>query len=118
MPRNDGINQKITLCIDEALSSLGLKGKQALLNHLEDVGLRKDAILENPGLFRKGLGLVLGEKGADVIEASIIERLLSSFELRQTSDLTLAKTIDLIRTAEKDPCGNDKETSRDQLRRH
>jgi hypothetical protein len=114
MSSDDGIDQRITLCIDEALNSLGLRGKQALLNHLEkDAGLRKDTILENPGLFRKGLGLVLGEKSADVIEASIVERLVSSFELNQTSDLTLAKAIDMIRTAEKEPCENDKEASRD-----
>jgi hypothetical protein len=101
MPRNDGINQRIRICIDEALNSLGLRGKQVLLNHLEDAGLRKDGILEDPALFCKGLGLVLGEKGADVIEASIVERLVSSFELKQTSDLTLAKAIDKIRTFEK-----------------
>ena len=105
MSWNDGIDQRITICIDEALNSLGLRGKQALLNHLEkDAGLRKDTILENPGLFRKGLGLVLGEKSADVIEASIVERLVSSFELKQTSDLTLAKAIERAR-------GNQSQTS-------
>ena len=115
MPWNDGTDQRITLCIDDVLNSLGLKAKQALLNHLEkDVGLTRDAILENPGLFRKGLGLVLGEKSADVIEASIVERLASSFELKQTSDLTLAKAIDLIRTAEKESRENGRQASRDQ----
>ena len=115
MSWNDGIDQRITLCIDEALNSLGLRGKQAMLNHLEkDTGLRKDTILENPELFRKGLGLVLGEKSADVIEASIVERLVSSFELNQTSDLTLAKAIDMIRTAEKESGENGRQTSRDQ----
>jgi hypothetical protein len=114
MPWNDGIDRRIRLCIDEALNSLGLRGKQALLNHLEDAGLRKDAILDNPGLFCKGLGLVLGEKSADVIEASIVERLVSSFELKQTSDLTLAKAIDLIRTADKESHENGRKASCDQ----
>ena len=84
------------------ISMHACRGKQALLNYLEkDAGLRKDTILEDPELFRKGLGLVLGEHGAEVIEACIVERLVSSFELKQASDLTLAKAIEMIRTAGK-----------------
>jgi hypothetical protein len=103
MSADRSIDQKITICIDEILDTLGLSGKQALLTHLErNSGLRKDTILENPELFRKDLGLVLGEQGADVFEVWIVKRLVSSFKLKQTSNLTLAKTIKIIRTAEKE----------------
>jgi len=105
MSADHTVDQKIILCIHEVLDALGLRGKQALLNYLEkDAGLRKDTILEDPELFHKGLGLVLGEHGAEAIEACIVERLVSSFELKQTSDLTLAKAIEMIRTAGKRIC--------------
>jgi hypothetical protein len=114
MSSDNSIDQKITICIDEILDTLGLSGKQSLLNHLErDAGLRKDTILENPELFRKGLGLVLGEHGAEVIEAWIVKRLVSSFEMKQASNLTLTKAIEMIRTAAKEPRENDKQASRD-----
>jgi hypothetical protein len=103
MSANHSIDQKITICIDETLDTLGLSGKQALLTHLErNSGLRKDTILEDPELFRKGVGLVLGEHGAEVLEAWIVKRLVSSFKLKQASNLTLAKAIEIIRTAEKE----------------
>ena len=111
MPFENRIDQKIQLCVDRVLNSLGLKGKQTLLKYLEkDIGLREDEIPENPALFSKGLRLLLGEKGADLIEASIMEGLVSNFELNQTSDLTFAKAIGMIKTAELEPCRNSKET--------
>jgi len=112
---NDGIDRTIRLCIDEVLNSLGPKGKKALLNHVQkDARFRKDAILENPELFRKALRLVLGEKGAEVIETSIMEKLVSVFELKQTSNLTLAKAIDIIRTPEKESLEDGEQASRDR----
>ena len=103
MSADRSVDQKITICIDEILDTLGLSGKQALLTHLErEAGLRQDTILEDPELFRKSLGLVLGKHGAEVIEAWIVKRLVSSFELKQASNLTLAKAIEMIRTAEKE----------------
>jgi hypothetical protein len=114
MSADHSFDQKITICIDEILDTLGLNGKQALLTHLErNAGLRKDTILEDPDLFRKNLGLVLGEHSAEVFEGWIVKRLVSSFKLKQASNLTLAKTICMIRTAEKEPCENYKEASRD-----
>jgi hypothetical protein len=105
MSADHTVDQRIMLCIHKALDTLGMRGKQALLNYLEkDAGLRKDTILEDPALFHKGLGLVLGEHGAEAIEACIVETLASSFELKQTSDLTLAKAIEMIRTAGKRIC--------------
>jgi hypothetical protein len=103
MSADDSIDQEITICIDDVLDTLGLSGKQALLTHLErDAGLRKDTILENPELFRKVLGLVFGEHGAEIFEGWIVKKLVSSFKLKQASNLTLAKTIKIIRTAEKE----------------
>ena len=115
MSADHSIDQKITICIDETLDTLGLSGKQALLTHLErNSGLRKDTILEDPELFRKSLGLVLGKHGAEVIEAWIVKRLVSSFELKQASNLTLAKAIEMIRTAEKESGENGRQASRDR----
>ena len=114
MSADQSIDQKILLCINEVLDSLGPSGKQALMNHLErDAGLRRNTILENPQLFSRGLGLVLGEQSAQVIEAWIVKRLVSSFGLKQAPNLTLAKAIEMINSAEKEPCENDKPTSHD-----
>jgi hypothetical protein len=76
----------------------------------KNIGLREDEIPENPALFSKGLRLLLGEKGAEVIEASIMKGLVSNFNLNQTSDLTFGKALGMIKTAELEPCGNGKET--------
>jgi len=102
MSLDRSIDQKILRCIDEILDTLGESGRRALQNYFEkDMGLKKESIPEKPELFCRGLSLIFGEQCAEAVEAGIVQKLFSSFELKNKSDLTLAEAIDMIKAAEK-----------------
>jgi hypothetical protein len=61
--------RKISHCVSEVLETLGKSGKQALTHYLDtNMGLKKEEIPQKPELFSKGLNLIFGEQGADVLE--------------------------------------------------
>lgn len=103
MSLDRNVEQKILFCIDEALETLGKDGKQTLKNYFQrHVHLEKTRIVEEPELFSKRLGLVLGERSAKVLEAWIVRKLVSSFELKGKPDLTLAQAIKIIKKLPED----------------
>ncbi len=105
MSLDHGVEQKILFCIDEALETLGKDGKQTLKNYFQrHVHLERNKIVEEPELFSTRLGLVLGERSAKALEAWIVRKLVSSFELKGKPKLTLAQAIMAIRASEKEPC--------------
>lgn len=91
--------QKVLLCVYEVLDSLDRKGRRNLQNYFEN-----DKILEEPERFRKGLVLVFGDRGAKAVETWIVTRLVSSFELKNESNLSLVKAIEMIKVAETGSC--------------
>jgi hypothetical protein len=91
--------QKILQCVDDGLEILGKSNKQTIYYHLEKkVGLKKDEIPEDPETFSRGLILMFGEEGANIIEKWIIEKLGQSFHLEKQPEMTFAKAINTIRT--------------------
>jgi hypothetical protein len=97
--------RRIIQCIDEALETLGNNGKRALTRYLErDIGLKKGEIPQKPEQFRKVLDLILGEHGADVLEAMIARKLLTSLGLSRKSKMTLAEAISVIKASQEKSC--------------
>jgi hypothetical protein len=93
---------KIQQCINEVLETLGKSGKQAFTHYLEkDIGLKKEEIPQKPELFSKGLNLIFGEQGADLLEIAIVQKLLTSLGLDPKSKLTLGEAISTIKKAQK-----------------
>jgi hypothetical protein len=94
--------RKISHCVSEVLETLGKNGKQALTHYLDtNMGLKKEEILQKPELFSKGLDLIFGEQGADVLETAIVRKLQTSFGLVPKSKLTFVEAIGIIRVAQK-----------------
>ena len=94
--------RKISQCIDDVLETLGKSGKQALTHHLEkNIGLKTEDIPRKPDLFCKGLNLIFGEQGADLLETAIVQKLLTSLGLDPKSKLTLEEAISTIKKAQK-----------------
>jgi hypothetical protein len=97
--------REILQCVDEVLETLGKKGRQALTQYLErSIGLKREEIPQKPELFRKGLSLILGEHGADVLETAIVQKLLTSLGLGRKPKLTLADVICIIKAAQEKSC--------------
>ena len=103
MTTDNGVEQKILFCIDEALETLGKDGKQTLKNYFQrHVHLENSRIVEDPELFSKRLGLVLGERSAKALEAWIVRKLVSNFELKSRPKLTLAQAIRAVKASEEE----------------
>jgi hypothetical protein len=97
--------RKILQCVDEVLETLGKKGRQTLTQYLErSIGLKREEIPQKPELFRKGLCLILGEHGADVLETAIVQKLLTTLGLDRKPKLTLADVICIIKAAQEKFC--------------
>lgn len=93
---------KVLQCIDDGLQALGDSGKKAIYYYLKkDFRLKRDEIPKKPETFCRGLTLMFGEEGADIIEKWIIEKLKISFHLKQRSEITFAKAIDMIKASQK-----------------
>jgi len=105
MSFDPSVEQRILQCVDEVLEAIGESGRQAVHYYLEkNAGLRREEIPQKPELFCKGLSLIFGEQGADVVGSWIVQKLVASFELEKKSNLTLAEAIDLIKAARKKSC--------------
>jgi hypothetical protein len=100
MTTDSNIEQEILQCIDDGLQILGDSCKEAINYYLERNGLKKEEIPKKPETLRKGLSLIFGEEGADVVEKWIVQKLTMKFELKQESKLTLAEAITMIRTTQ------------------
>lgn len=97
--------RKILQCVDEVLETLGKKGRQALAQYLErSIGLKREEIPQKPELFHKGLCLILGEHGADVLETAIVQKLLTTLGLDRKPKLTLADVMCIIKAAQEKSC--------------
>lgn len=102
MSLNPDTEHKIQQCINEVLETLGKSGKQAFTSYLEkDIGLKKEEIPQKPKLFSKGLNLIFGEQGADLLETAIVQKLLTSLGLDPKSKLTLEEAISTVKKAQK-----------------
>jgi len=96
------VEQKILQCVDDSLQALGDSGKKAIYYHLKkNFRLKRKEIPKKPEIFCRGLALIFGEEGADIIEKWIIEKLRMSFDLKQRSKMTFAKAIDMIKARQK-----------------
>jgi hypothetical protein len=104
MSADPDIEQRILQCIDEALGTLGSSGRKALLLHLEkNAGIKRKDISTKPELFCNELNMILGRRGAVLINKLIVKKLLTDFGLRQKSVLTLAEAIGLIKATREKP---------------
>jgi len=93
---------KVLQCIDDGLQALGDSGKKAIYYYLKkDLRLKRNEIPKKPETFCRGLTSMFGEEGADIIEKWIIEKLKISFHLKQQSEITFAKAIDMIKARQK-----------------
>ena len=114
MSSHFSVEQRILLCIDEVLETLGHEGRRVVLGYLKKCDdFERGKILREPELFCKELTLVLGERGAKVIELSIVQKLASRFELKEKkSELTLTEAIGMIRNAARKESFKDSHRSR------
>lgn len=97
--------RKILQCVDEVLETLGKKGRRALTHYLErSIGLKREEIPQKPELFHKGLCLILGKHGADALETTIVQNLLTTLGLDPKPKLTLADAISIIKAAREKSC--------------
>jgi len=102
MSPDPDVEEKILQHIDEALGTLGSRGKKALLSHLEkNAGMKKKEIPRKPELFCNELNLILGKEGGVLVSKLIVKKLLIGFGLQQKSNLTLAKAVELIKATQK-----------------
>jgi hypothetical protein len=92
----------ILQCVDEVLEMLGRKGKQAFIAYLEEnLGLEKEEIPQKPELFSKGLFLIFGEQGSNMLETAIAEKLLSTLGVDAKSKLTLVGAIIIVKATQR-----------------
>lgn len=97
--------RKILQCVEEVLETLGKSGAQSFISYLErNVGLRKEEIPRKPELFSKGLYLVFGEQAADVLETTIVQKLLTGLRIDLKTKLTLAGTIVIVKAEQEKSC--------------
>jgi hypothetical protein len=96
------VEHKILQCIDDGLQALGDSGKKAIYYYLKkNYRLKREEIPKKPETFCRGLTLMFGQEGADIIEKWIIEKLKMGFNLKQPSKITFAKAIDMIKARQK-----------------
>lgn len=94
--------QKILQCIDDGLQTLGDSGKKAIYYYLKkNFRLKKEKIPQKPEKFCRGLTLMFGEEGADIIENWIVEKLRMSFNMKHRSKITFAEAIAMIKAGQK-----------------
>jgi hypothetical protein len=99
MPSESTDDQRILQCIDDGLQTLGDSGKKAIYYYLKkNFKLKRQKIPKKPEIFCRGLTLMFGDEGADIIEKWIIEKLKTSFHLEHQSDIKFAKAIDIIKS--------------------
>jgi len=99
------LEKRIMQCVDDGLEVLGDSGKKAVYYYLEkNFGVKRKEIPKKPELFRKGLIFIFGEEGTDLIEKWIVEKLRTSFDLKQQSKITFAEAVAMIKAQAKQLC--------------
>lgn len=102
MTAESKLEKRIMQCVDDGLKVLGDGGKKAVYYYLEkNSGLKQEEIPQKPEKFCRGLTLMFGEEGADIIENWIVEKLRMTFHLKQRSKITFANAIDMIKARQK-----------------
>jgi hypothetical protein len=98
MSSDPDVEQRILQYVDEALGTLGKGGRKALLIHLEkSAGIKRKEIPTNPEMFSNELNLILGRRGAVLVNKLIVKKLQTGFELQKKSNLTFAEAIRMIK---------------------
>jgi len=99
------LEKRIMQCVDDGLEVLGDSGKKAVYYYLEkNFGVKRKEIPKKPESFRKGLISIFGEEGPDLIEKWIVEKLRTSFDLKQQSKITFAEAVAMIKAHAKQLC--------------
>ena len=94
MATSSNLNEKIVQCIDEGLQLFGKSVKHVIYFCLErDFQLKKTEIPEKPETFCEAIILLFGERGAKLIEESILQKMEQCFKLKQRSKLTFVETV-------------------------
>jgi len=102
MTAESKLEKRIMQCVDDGLEVLGDSGKKAIYYYLENnFGAKRKEIPKKPELFRKGLIFVFGEEGTDLIEKWIVEKLRTSFDLKQQFKITFAEAVAMIKAQAK-----------------
>lgn len=105
MTAESKLEKRIMQCVDDGLEVLGDSGKNAVYYYLEkNFGVKRKEIPKKPELFRKGLIFIFGEEGTDLIEKWIVEKLRTSFDLKQQSKTTFAEAVAMIKAQAKQLC--------------
>ena len=99
------LEKRIMQYVDDELEVLGDSGKKAVYYYLEkNFGVKQKEITKKPELFGKGLIFIFGEEGTDIIEKRIVEKLRTSFDLKQQSKITFAEAVAMIKAQAKQLC--------------
>lgn len=102
MPDESMDEHKILQCVDDGLQTLGDSSKKAIYYYLKkNFRLKREEIPIKPEIFCRGLTTMFGEEGTHIIERWIIEKLRTSFDLKQRSKITLAEAIAMTKASEK-----------------
>ncbi len=102
MTAESKLEKRIMQCVDDGLKVLGDSGKKATYYYLKkNFRLKREQIPQKPEKFCRGLTLMFGEEGADMIENWIVEKLRMTFHLKQRSKITFANAIDMIKARQK-----------------
>ena len=102
MTAESKLEKRIMQCVDDGLEVLGDSGKKAIYYYLKkNFRLKREQIPQKPEKFCRGLTLMFGEEGADIIERWIVEKLRMTFHLKHRSNITFAEAIAMIKARQK-----------------
>ena len=105
MTAESELEKRIMQYVDDGLEVLGDSGKKAVYYYLEkNFGVKRKEIPKKPELFRKGLIFIFGEEGTDLIEKWIVEKLRTSFDLKQQSEIAFAEAVAMTKAQAKQLC--------------
>jgi hypothetical protein len=102
MTAESKLEKRIMQCVDDGVEVLGDSGKKAIYYYLKkNFRLKREQIPQKPEKFCRGLTLMFGEEGADMIENCIVEKLRMTFHLKHRSKITFANAVDMIKARQK-----------------
>jgi hypothetical protein len=105
MTAESKLEKRIMQCVDDGLEVLGDSSKKAVYYYLENnFELKRKEIPKKPEIFRKGLISMFGEEGTDLIEKWIVEKLRTSFNLKQQFNTAFAEAVAMIKAQPKQLC--------------
>ena len=105
MTAESKLEKRIMQCVDDGLEVLGDSGKKAIYYYLKkNFRLKREQIPQKPEKFCRGLTLMFGEEGTDLIEKWIVEKLRTSFNLKRQSKITFVEAVVMIKAQGKQLC--------------